>query len=295
MPTFDKHKSAGRVTCLGIGPSGSGKTGSIAALANAGYRCCIADIDNGLDILGSYLTEEAKKRVHFVTLQEKLSALSGTAEFKGALPGVMVKPKVPKVFPRLMKLLDHWQDDEEDLGSTTEWGPDTFLILDSLTSLGDAALRYTTYVNQHDYPWEGDYGHAMGRQQNVVEKLVSDDLACNIYITSHIKMIGENVQVGTPGTAYPSALGKMLPPQIPRFFNTTIGFRTVGQGKREIKTRSYPYLDLKTSAPKYLKESYDLDWGLLEVVETIKLTHQGKTEKEIAKHVEEVKKKGLKF
>ncbi len=51
MPTLDQHQSAEVVKVLVIADSGAGKSGLIGSLANAGYRCFIADMDNGLDVL----------------------------------------------------------------------------------------------------------------------------------------------------------------------------------------------------------------------------------------------------
>ena len=252
MPAFSSHNNTKLVKMLLVGDSGSGKTGSLASLANAGYNLRILDFDNGLDILQSYLTPEGISRVSFQALQDKIipgtlgPVVAGSTAFQGA-----------------MRALNSW----DTFGNATTWGADTILVMDSLTFFSDAALTFVLQMNGrlNQHPQIQDYGEAMDLIENLISFCSSDALKCHFIANTHISYIGEK--------AYPMALGKKLPPKIPRYFNTVVRAKTVGVGqslRRVIATVSDPDIELKTTAPNKIPPELPLADGILTIFKVLR-------------------------
>src|SRR6266478_131479 len=94
MPLIRDHPSSSTTKLLLIGHSSSGKTGSLASLPPAGFNLRIIDLDNGLDILKSYLTDstspyvkqdpECASRVSSITLTDSKIHSGGRVFSKSA-------------------------------------------------------------------------------------------------------------------------------------------------------------------------------------------------------------------
>lgn len=250
---------------LNLGDSGGGKTGALATLINTGlYEFFIIDFDNGLDILLEYVKPEFLDKVHFVTCTDPLTPGTQGPKSKG----------VPKGFSTAMRMLDKWQEEGgKPLGGVLSWGPDVVVVIDSLTMLGESAMRYTLSLNGRagEHPWQSDWGEAMERQQRVLEMLYSTSVKCHVIVNAHIlkstkmavitKPDGKEIQVEVEtDKGFPSALGKKLPPKIGRYFNTMV--RTFRRGQRcYIKTVSDPDIDLKTPFPETLDRELEVKGG----------------------------------
>lgn len=262
MPTLEDHAVELRIKLLLYGDSGSGKTGSLAALANEGHRLVIADYDNGLDILHAFVKPEFRKNIYYVTLTDKLRGSS-----MGPLPA-----GTPTAITKGMKLLDNWTDGETKLGAITSWTRDTTFVTDSLTLMGDAALRYIRFINgrgPEDPTWQSDWGQAMGMQEGYLELLFSDAVKCNVIVTSHIVMLGGDEKTGVGAKGHPTALGRKLPPRVPRWFNNSLRAVTAGGGRRVFRTVSTDELELKNVRPKDVPRELPIDTGLADFYKII--------------------------
>lgn len=271
------HRSGQSTKLLAVGYSGTGKTGALAALAAEGWKLRIADFDNGLDILRSYLTDpnspyvkknpKAIDNVEFITFRSK---------YKKS-PDGKILPQ-PRAWANFVAALQNWQDFEEideggkvtrkpiegtARGPVTSWGSDVVLVVDSFTAMNDSALDYTLQLNARlgQGIRESDWGDGQQVVKLFLNDITSPDVKCNVVLLCHIKDVARDNE---PSRLMPSALGKALPPEIPRFFNTMLEFRNVS-GKRKIMTRQIGSgLELKTSAPLKVKPEYELEWGLAE-------------------------------
>jgi hypothetical protein len=262
MPTLEDHQKSRPVKLMLIGDSGAGKTGCLAGLANEGHRLVIQDYDNGLDVLLAYVEPELRKNVIFKTLTDKLKGSP-----YGAIPVGM-----PTAATLGMKLLDNWTDGDVKLGGITSWGLDTTFVMDSGTFFGDAALRYVRVSNGRkpdEATWQSDWGQAMGMQESVLELLYSDAVKCNVIVTFHIVQIGGDPKTGEGSKGFPSALGRKLPPKVPRWFNNTVRAVTVGGDRRILRTNSTDELELKNTNPKNAKKEYPLGTGLADFYRVI--------------------------
>ena len=240
---------------LMIGDSGGGKTGSLVSLAKAGFNVNLLDFDNGHEILYGLLADDeaALRRVdvetHTDDYKQSGNSLIAVTPLKGFSGG--------------MKVLNDWPGK----GKPTTWGPDTVLVLDSLTLMGRFIMNHVLHLNNRlqGPPQLQDWGAAMDLQENVMAMLYSPSIRCHVIVMSHITYIapeGEVVQKG-----YPSALGSKLPPKIGRYFNSTLLVRSVGVGtarKRVIETDTVGQIELKTPAPGKVKKQYALETGLAE-------------------------------
>jgi hypothetical protein len=234
-----------------IGDSGAGKTGALAALVNEGYNLRVIDFDNGLDILGNFISPKAKGSLIYETLQDKTKLVNG----------VTIPVGMPKAVTKAMSLLDHWKTDDEGLGPVSSWGPKDVIVLDSLTFFGLSSLLYVRAINSRgaNSLQIQDWGRAMEIQEGVLNALASEAISCNVIVTAHITYIEDVVTAGMRG--YPAALGSKLPPKVGRYFNSVLSLRVRGTGTNErriLRTTSEGNLELKNTAPRVIPDEIPL-------------------------------------
>lgn len=278
------------VRAMLIGFPGSAKTGSLACLANAGFKLRVLDYDGNLEPLIRYTNPEALENIDIVSLEDKLRGGQRFVETVG----------MPNAFADGLKMMDRWKytdsDGEEiDFGvPKKDWGLDTVLVLDSLTTMGKASMRRAmalmnkTPMNTTDGTW----GLAMKEQEAFVEKLTSMDNHFHVIVTAHKKLISpKDIRKGDseltaelkeraadliPTRYYPSALGQALPPEIGGHFPTILELTSeVKSGKsgkyvrHAINAVPRPELDLKIPVPEIPSGLTVEEDGMLKVFEAI--------------------------
>ncbi len=268
-----------------VGYPKSGKTGSLACLVNAGFKLRILDFDGNLDVLFQFCDEDKLENIDYVPLEDKMRMGAKVIEPSG----------LPSAFPSAMKMLDRWKYDdpetgeEVDLGQSKSWGPDTIVVLDSLTSMGDAAMRYAlAMANRNSLNTrDSDWGVAMGLQSNFIERLTSKTNRHHVIVLAHLKMVGpRDVRKGDDDLTetikkregdlvetrlYPSALGRQLPPVIGGHFPTLLQARVThkhGKMKRTLTAVPRPELDLGVPVPD-LPDNLTIEDGMLEIMERL--------------------------
>jgi hypothetical protein len=256
MPTLDEHQSPNVVKMLLLGNSGVGKTGAIGSLAAAGYRCFIFDFDNGLDILmdPQVLAPEHRRNIYYRLLQDK--------------PMIAGNALVPQAtaWNEFVKYLSAWNEGAEKLGGFMSWGPQDVIVIDSITMLSDAAMNMALLQGGRlgSRPQIQDWGAAMDMIQSTFELLYSGHCKCNVLVTSHITMQGDELAGGRKGM--PSVLGQKLAPKIPRYFNNMVLLEKQVVGatvRRQIQTRGTPLVDLKVSKPSLIPAVVEPDLAKL--------------------------------
>lgn len=220
MPTLETKKAPTSVKLLIIGDSGAGKTGSLAALANAGFELFIQDYDNGLDPLFTYVKDQYKKNVHYVTLQDKIEQT----------PAGVILGKVDAL-KRGLALLNDWKDEGTSYGSIYTWNSKRVLVFDSLTFMGNSALRaeLTSRGKSNMFKPKAVAGFSdpreiIGDAANVLESLFAtlfdDRVKCHVVLLSHVRDINN--------IGFPSSVGQTLPKVLGRYFNTVLGMKKIG-------------------------------------------------------------------
>lgn len=264
MPNLTKHQSSEFTKLLLMGDSKSGKTGAMASLVTIGnYKLRVLDYDNGLDILAQVIrqTDAAKlTNVDYRTLRDPMVAT----------PLGPIVQGTPKAFVDGLKMLDRWKYDDVDLGVPATWGPDTILVLDSLTFMGDAAYNFREPLvpKSKDGKFDGRavYGDAQDALEKVIALLTSDNFKCNVIVISHVKY-----QDRPDGTkkGYPTAIGSALSPEIPRYFNSVALAQTVA-GTRTIQTVPTAMIDLANPASFKMAPTLPIETGLATFFSTVR-------------------------
>jgi len=242
MASIRNHQASEVTKLLLVGDSGSGKTASLASLANAGYNLRILDFDDGLAILPEFLNPEAIDRVSYVSLKDPFGHVTA--------------------FRKSAQLLSSWKDGDEDLGSVKNWTNKDVLVIDSLTLMGESALRGALVFNNKkptDQATQPEWGTAARDVQNVIQYLTGSEVPCNVIITSHMQYMEGDMGVSK---AYPTSVGSKLSTKIGRYFNCVCRIDTKSSSKgteRTLRTVSDHRMDLKVTAPSLIEPNAPLD------------------------------------
>lgn len=285
MPSLADHHSNQSVKLLYIGDSSTGKTGSLASLANAGYKLRIIDIDNGLDVLKNVILHSPNfydpkclNNIQYISCNDSMKSVNGK-----------LMPLKAVGWAKAMNALYHWKDGEVDLGKVSEWGPDTVLVIDSLSSLSTLALNFHLSMNgalglgRTQNEARRDIGSAQNLIRDLLQMLYDPAIKCNVICISHVTFVDE--QGHNPGTdeakgqsmGYPSAIGRALSPHIPRWFNSMLVARLTGAGqsaKAKIYTKSQmtsggQIIGAKNTNPFKVADSYPIETGLADYFKAV--------------------------
>lgn len=280
----DKVAAKTPVRMMVVGYPGSAKTGALASLANAGYKIRMLDFDGNTEPLILYTKPDMLKNIDIVTLEDKMRNGQKYIETSG----------IPTAFKTALDMMDRWKykepdGTEVDLGMSKDWGCDTILVLDSLTAMGEAAMRRVlTMMNKTPYNMtQQAWQFAMKEQEAFIEKLTSKENKFNVIVLSHLKMIGpkdiqesdndvnkelkEKIADILPTRLYPSALGRQLPQNIAQHFPTVVEAAKAFKGSTvayQLMLAPRVDLDLKVPAPN-LPPKLDIGDGLLRIFEAI--------------------------
>lgn len=275
------------IKMINIGDTGSGKTGALASLASAGYRLAILDLDNGTESLVNLLTDpksgypkEAIANIRWKTITEPMRVLGGN-----------IVPRSATVWNRTTEMLDNWKggkralpsgeivDAEEPWGPIWNWDSSYVLVLDTLSTLGEASRNFNLMMNGNlgkkrtSMEEMRDIGAAQNQLDKFLQLVFDESLKCNVILNTHVifaKEDGSNIEPGYDGTryAFPSAIGKALSPKMGKYFNHMLYTKKEGTAQK-IYTRGLPNVGLKSGAPLKVAVSYDVKDGLAKYFEAI--------------------------
>jgi hypothetical protein len=263
MPALSAHQSRSFTKVLLIGDSKAGKTGALTSLVKAGFKLCILDFDNGLDVLKQYVQHECPDKVDnviFKTLRDQRKASPAGPVIDGS----------PQAFIAGIKMLDRWKDGNIDLGVPASWGPDHILVIDSLTFMSDAAFDFRESISARagagKYDRRAVYKDAQDAVENVLGLLTGESFRTNVIVIAHVKYMEQETGVLK---GYPTSVGSALSPHIPTYFNNYFRFVTKG-GKRKIETITTPIFDLANAKPFDMPNEFDVADGLAKIFQTLR-------------------------
>lgn len=275
-----------------IGWPGSGKTGALVSLLNAGFKVRVLDFTGNWSPLAQYADDRALDNLDVVTLQDKLAA----NDAKAVLP-----LGVPTAFNQAAQLMKEWKYKDENgnevnLGSSKEWGPDTVVVIDELTTLGKMAKNRAMVMNNKtpSTMTSAVWGAAVNDVTNLIGIMKEDKNRFHLIINAHKQVLGpadfvnQNDQKDEMKPILEAKLDMvtegMIPPRIypvgvTKNSSTTIHgelpimleFEKVnkaGKVQRVINTVGGPEIDIKIPG-KGLKSSYSIETGLLEIFEAL--------------------------
>lgn len=261
MPSLADRADDEFTKLIYIGDSSTGKTGSLVSLVEAGYKVRMLDMDDGIGMLRAYVKKQCP---------DKLSAIDYVSfrdKFKIKQSGAYGVDGSPKAFAAAMNALTKWDD-----GSVpSEWGKDTFLVLDTLNTLGKSALLFAEGLDPSNKDPRRWFQTGQTAIEHAVAMIMGPDFKTNVIIISHIseRELADGTKKGFPASGVGTALG----PTLAKYCNTLVLAETVGFGekaRRRIKTTPTGYVDLKTAAPFAMAAEYPIETGLATIVETLK-------------------------
>ena len=238
MASFKDHHSSSIAKMLIVGDPGTGKTSLLGGAANAGYKVRILDFDNGLDVLRAYTDPANYDNIQYVTLVDE--------------PG-----KPPRAFDTATRLIfKEWIDPTTNisLGKVTDWGADTILVVDSASSMSDAALRKALAAagkTASDKLSQPDWGEAVRYVNTLLYVLLSDTVKCHVVILSHLVKSGED----NSSKEYPNVVTRTYSSKVGAKFNNIFRAEKRIIGKEEkvvLRTKADPRTDLKSSISNQL-------------------------------------------
>lgn len=278
MPKLSALEQNGVVKMLLIGDSGTGKTGALASLAAAGYKVRILDYDKGVQPIYEALKKQGRMdaldNVIYESLSDKMQVVGGNVIPRG----------VPTAVQDGLKLLDYWGPKSvkgaDDLGSPSKWGTGCVLVIDSLTHLSNAAMRYTQTLsgNAGKNPTQPEWGNAQRIVEQMLTLLYSEEFNTNVIVTSHITYIQSDNQLDNDGKpdgpikGLPMALGRSLPPKIPSYFNIMLGVESRGTGqfaKRVLTTVPGNGINIKSPILTGIPAELPIETGLAQYFDTM--------------------------
>lgn len=261
-----KHQSSEFTKLLLMGDSKSGKTGALASLVlgTPSYKLRILDFDNGLDALATVIRNADRQKlehVEFRTLRDKYVSTPAGPMVGGAATA----------FIEGLKMLDRWKYGDVDLGVPAEWGPDTILVIDSLTFMSDAAWNFREPLvprsRDGKYDVRAVYKDAQDAISGVLALLTSEQFRTNVIVISHVRYV-DNPDGTKKG--YPTAVGAALSPEIPRYFNSVALTQTGPGGKRQIQTAATAMIDLANPASFKMLPVLPIETGLATFFATLR-------------------------
>lgn len=257
---LNDHHSSKIIKLLYLGHSGAGKTGSLASLVKAGYKLRILDTDNLLAPLVAYIRKECPDKITAVEYE------TARDKYKASAAGPIIAGS-PKAYIRCLELLTKWSDGSDP----AEWGEDTVLVIDTLTTFSKCALEWAQGLN----PGAKDQRMAYWTAQKAISKnldmLTGESFRCNVIVTAHIKYLEEGGVV----EGFANAVGSALSPEIATGFDTVILAEKKGQGanvKRIIRTMPTAIVNLKNPKPFTLEGELPLETGMATLFEKLKET-----------------------
>lgn len=266
MPTLADHPSDEFVKLLFIGDSKVGKTSALISLVEAGYKLFILDLDNLLDPLAMLVRKKAPKllaNIHYRSLRDKYKASPTGPVIEGTASAYM----------NALKMLDNWKfkegDEEVDEGKPSEFGPDSIIIIDSLSRLCDAAYQWQmqlTPVGKGKEDGRAVFFNAQQHIEKTLALLTGPTFRTNVIVIAHV--LYQEQPDGTK-RGFPQGVGQALSPKIPQYFPAYALAEKKGD-KRVLRTTSTPLIDLANSKPFEMAKDYPLETGLRSYFEVIR-------------------------
>lgn len=259
--TLDQHPGVKIIKALIVGHPGAGKTGALTSLVKAGYKLRILDFDNLLSTLVSYVLKECPqnaKNVAYQTFTDKFMA--------GQVDGKLRTAGAPTAYANAMRILNDWPG----LGVPAKWDADTFVVIDSLTSMSKAAFRWSEALNPGVKDRRQVYGAAQDMIMDTLDLLNGENFLPNVLVLAHIKYDQDQLNV-TRG--FPRTVGSALNDIVGGNFNSVLMVETKGAGQnisRVIRTQTTGIVDLKNPLPFVLPPELPIQTGLADFVSAVR-------------------------
>lgn len=235
------------------GPTGTGKTYSLGTLVDSGIECFYLGLENGMESLLGYWTDQGKPippNLHWHDLKQadvgflvmidsakRINTMSNEALGKIQDTDKSRYNGFINVLGVLNKFVD--QRTGVDYGAVDKWGVDKVLIVDALTGLNQAAMSLV--VGGKPIKSLVDWGIAMDQIEKLL-RMLTGDCKCHFVLLSHVEREIDQVLGGMKLTV--GTLGVKLASKIPPMFSDVI--LTKREGTTFLWSTADPSCDLKT-------------------------------------------------
>lgn len=255
MPKFSDAKLPPRI--LICGEPAAGKTGSLAQLANAGYRLMIHDFDQNTRVIGSYLKPDAAD-VYVSTYTA--AKITNTNLFAGT--GVAGTQALNEL-RRFTKMLEHWKvPDGEDLGPSTSWTSKDVVVIDSGTFLGELLLLAAKEDPETKRDDRSLYNVAGRYYGAILDHLTGAKVGASVIVLTHLMQTGDKDEQGKitgRQRDIPVGVGEKFSKKMQTYFSDIWHLEVDRAGGRVFKTAATSSASLRTSAPTLIKASEPFD------------------------------------
>lgn len=239
-----------------MGESTSGKTGSVAQLANAGYRILLHDFDSNARVIGNYLKPG---HADIFIRSYDVARLTNT----GILDkGAEVNKAAVKQMNEFYKMLQHWKTDTEDLGPSKNLTAKDVIVIDSGTFLGELLLLASPEHPEANKHAPTQYRIAGSWYRNILNQLTSNLTGASVLLLTHIQQTGEKDDQGRiigKARDIPIGVGEKMSKQMTNYFSDVWLLEVQRDGARRIRTLANDRIPLRTSAPNLIKSEEPFD------------------------------------
>lgn len=218
------------------GSPGTGKTYSIGTLVDwaekSGKEVFVLFAENGLSSLLNYWGNQGKpipECLHYhvcLTRPLSLNQLITTSDNLGKLSYDMLIKMTDSnrggdnnSFHKILSACNRFIDDHtgKDYGSIEKWGSEKILVIDSFTTLCNAAMKMI--VGNKPALGQSDYGQAQNMIMNFLG-LLTDGCSVPLIMIAHVSREVDEITGATK--IMTQAIGRAISGQIPRFFPDVI-------------------------------------------------------------------------
>lgn len=274
----------------------TGKTGSVAALANAGYRVVVAAFDPGYEVLLNFVTPDCHKNIIILPFEDQKG-------FQGKDSKIVVGNKSkPTAYAKFAQFLNDGRarlakcqgGEVVELGASETWGYDTILVVDNLTSMCRCARDYLLALQGRDRQSMRRRDWLLGADDitDVLIQMASSFYTYHLVVLAHWKVQGprefedddgknpgksdynnelkEMAKDLTPTKQVPVSLGRQLCDNISQHFPTVVWGCVDDNGKRVFDLSPSAVRDSGVPVPPgRLPKVLPIETGLLSIFEAV--------------------------
>jgi len=286
-----------RFKALVVAAPKTGKTGSIAALVNEGsYRVILAAFDPGYEVLLNFVDPDKQDRLLILPFEDRLG-------FQGPASKITVgQVGTATAFAKFAQFLNDGKarrakcqgGEIVDLGPSDQWGYDTILVVDNMTSLADCAMaRLLGQLGlDRQRRRRKDWGLAGDEVDSVLIQMASSFYSYHLIILAHWKVQGprewededknnpdktdynneirEAEKDLVPTKQVPISIGRKLSANLIRHFPTVLWAEVDDRGQRVFDLAPSAVRDSGVPVrPGILPPKLPIETGLLTIFEAV--------------------------
>jgi hypothetical protein len=274
----------------------TGKTGAIAALVNAGYRVILAAFDPGYTVLLNLIEPDKLHNLIILPFEDRRGFQEGSKTMTVGHLGT------PEAFGKFVAFLNDGKARQAacqggeviDLGPSENWGKDTFLVVDNLSSVSDTAMgRLLSMVGlDRVRRRRKDWGLSADEVDNVLIQMASSFFQYHLIVLAHWKIQGprewededkrnpdktdytnelrEAEKDLIPTKQVPKSIGRILSQDLIRHFDTCVWAEIDDQGRRIFNLEATPARDSGVPVrPGVLPKTLPIETGLLSIFRAV--------------------------